>query len=235
MTRIVRIERMIRIWITRNTGILGRLGLEESQNQEYQEYWYLSSIIFFLKSFFPIRPSRAGILTILVLSSPHFTPMAKDRIIQFIDFFYPLFRKFMPLQTFRYAVCGGTNTLLGLFIYTVTYKYILHEQILHLGFYAFKPHIAALFIAFCINFPLGFLLMKFVVFHDSTIKGRIQLFRYFVIFVSSLFINYWLLKLLVEVLHVYAVVAQVITTTIIVLFSYIMQRHYSFRKRSDLL
>jgi len=77
--------------------------------------------------------------------------------------------------------------------------------------------------------------MKFVVFHDSTIKGRIQLFRYFVIFVSSLFINYWLLKLLVEVLHVYAVVAQVITTTIIVLFSYIMQRHYSFRKRSDLL
>jgi len=52
MTRIVRIERMIRIWITRNTGILGRVGLEESQDQEYQEYWYLFSIIFFLNPFF---------------------------------------------------------------------------------------------------------------------------------------------------------------------------------------
>ena len=159
--------------------------------------------------------------------------MPKDRIIQFIDFFYPPFRKFVPLQTFRYAVCGGSNTLLGLFIYTVSYKYILKERILDLGFYAFKPHIAALFMAFCINFPIGFLLMKFVVFHDSTIKGRIQLFRYLVVFVVSLFINYWLLKLLVEVLHVYAVVAQVITTVFIVLFSYIMQRHYSFGKRLD--
>ena len=157
--------------------------------------------------------------------------MPKDRIIQFIDFFYPPFRRIMPLQTFRYAVCGGSNTLLGLVIYTVTFKFILRERILDLGFYAFKPHIAALFIAFCVNFPVGFLLMKFVVFHDSTIKGRIQLFRYFVIFVVSLFINYWLLKLLVELLHVYAVLAQFITTVIIVLFSYIMQRHYSFRKK----
>ena len=159
--------------------------------------------------------------------------MPKDRIIQFIDFFYPPFRRLMPLQTFRYAVCGGSNTLLGLFIYTVSYKYVLRERILNLGFYAFKPHIAALFISFCINFPIGFLLMKFVVFHDSTIRGRIQLFRYFLIFISSLFINYWFLKLLVEVLHVYAVGAQIITTTLIVLFSYIMQRHYSFRKKTD--
>ena len=157
--------------------------------------------------------------------------MPKDRIIQLIDFFYPPFRRIMPLQTFRYAVCGGSNTLLGLCIYTVTFKFILRERILDLGFYAFKPHIGALFIAFCVNFPIGFLLMKFVVFHDSTIKGRIQLFRYFVIFIASLIINYWLLKLLVEVLHVYAVLAQVITTVIIVLFSYITQRHYSFGKK----
>jgi len=164
--------------------------------------------------------------------SPTFADyMPKDRIIQFIDFFYPPFRRIMPLQTFRYAVCGGSNTLLGLVVYTITFRFILKERILDFGFYAFKPHIAALFIAFCVNFPVGFLLMKFVVFHDSTIKGRIQLFRYFVIFVVSLFINYWLLKLLVEILHVYAVLAQVITTVIIVLFSYIMQRHYSFRKK----
>ena len=160
--------------------------------------------------------------------------MPKDRIIQLIDFFYPPFRKLMPVQTFRYAACGGSNTLLGLFIYTVSYKYILNEQILNLGFYAFKPHIAALFIAFCINFPVGFLLMKFVVFHDSNVRGRIQLFRYFVIFVASLIINYWLLKLLVEVLSVYAVLAQVITTVIIVLFSYFMQRNFSFRKEISL-
>ena len=43
--------------------------------------------------------------------------MPKDRIIAFIDFFYPPFRKLMPEQTFRYAACGGANTVLGLTIY----------------------------------------------------------------------------------------------------------------------
>jgi putative flippase GtrA len=33
----------------------------------------------------------------------------------------------------------------------------------------------------------------------------------------------------VETLHVYAVMAQVITTVIIILFSYVAQRHFTFR------
>lgn len=150
-------------------------------------------------------------------------------LIRVIDFFYPPFRRFMPLQTFRYAACGGTNTLLGLIIYSLAFRYLLRESDLDLGFYAFKPHVAALFISFSINFPVGFLLMKFIVFSESTVRGRIQLFRYFIFFVFCLFLNYVLLKLLVEILHWYAIVAQVITTAIIVAVSYLTQKHFTFR------
>ncbi len=135
----------------------------------------------------------------------------------------------MDLQTFRYAACGGSNTLLGLVIYFISFKYVLHEQNLDLGFYAFKPHIAALFISFVVNFCVGFFLMKFVVFIESNIKGKVQLFRYFFFFIVCLFLNYILLKLFVEYLHIYAIVAQVITTVIVVVFSYIVQKHYTFR------
>ena len=153
----------------------------------------------------------------------------RDFLIPVVDFFYPPFRNFMDLQTFRYAACGGGNTLLGLIVYFISFKYILKEQNLDLGFYAFKPHIAALFIAFIVNFCVGFFLMKFVVFSDSNIKGRVQLFRYFLFFIVCLFLNYILLKLFVEYFHWYAIPAQVITTVIVVIFSYLVQRHYAFR------
>ena len=78
---------------------------------------------------------------------------ARDLILPIIDFFYPPFRRLMNLQTFRYAASGGANTLFGFFIYFISYKYILEEKELHFGFYAFKAHIAALFISFCVTFP----------------------------------------------------------------------------------
>lgn len=153
----------------------------------------------------------------------------RDLVIPVIDFFYPPFRRLMPLQTFRYAASGGFNTVVGLVAYYISFEFILRRQILDLGFFAFEPHIAALFMSFCINFPLGFFLMKFVVFSDSNIRGRVQLFRYFMLYLICLFLNYGLLKLFVEGLHIYAPVAQIMTTAVIVLFSYLMQRYYAFK------
>jgi putative flippase GtrA len=135
----------------------------------------------------------------------------------------------MPLQTFRYAACGGGNTVLGFLIYTICYKFIFHEAVFNMGFYAFKPHIASLIVAFLINFPIGFILMKYVVFVDSNIKGRIQLFRYFFVFISNLFLNYFMLKILVEYLYVNAILAQVISTVVVITISYLLQRHFTFK------
>jgi len=135
----------------------------------------------------------------------------------------------MPLQTFRYAACGGGNTLLGFLIYSISYTFLFHKQIVNLGFYAFEPHIAALILSFMVNFPVGFILMKFVVFVDSTIQGRVQLFRYFFVFVSNLVLNYIFLKVMVEMLHINAILAQVISTAIVITISYLLQRHFTFK------
>ncbi|OSZ79819.1 phenylalanine 4-monooxygenase [Chitinophagaceae bacterium IBVUCB2] len=154
---------------------------------------------------------------------------ARDFILPIIDFFYPPFRRLMNLQTFRYAASGGGNTVLGLLIYFVSFKYIFFEKTFHFGIYAFKGHIAALFISFCITFPIGFFMSKYVVFSDSNMKGRIQLFRYFMICLFNLALNYILLKIFVEKFHIYPVLAQVMTIAIVVLFSYVAQRNFSFK------
>ena len=154
---------------------------------------------------------------------------ARDLVLPVIDFFYPPFQRLTGLQTFRYAASGGFNTLLGLAVYFITYKYILKGENLDLGFYAFKSHNGALFISFLVSFPVGFFLMKYVVFSDSNMRGKIQLFRYFMICIFNLALNYLLLKVLVELLHIYPVLAQIITTIIIIAFSYVAQRHFTFR------
>jgi len=70
--------------------------------------------------------------------------------------------------------------------------------------------------------------MKYVVFSNSNVKGRVQLFRYFTIYISTLFLNYFLLKLFVEVAHIYPIVSQILSTVVIVIVSYVAQRHFTF-------
>ena len=156
---------------------------------------------------------------------------ARDLILPFIDFFYPPFRKILGLgqQTFRYAAAGGMNTLLGLTVYYISYTFILQKQNLDLGFYAFTPHSAALFMSFCISFPVGFFLMKYVVFENSNINSKVQAIRYLLIYIFTLFINYALLKLMVEIGHMDAMLAQVISTGVVITVSYFGQRYFSFK------
>jgi len=153
----------------------------------------------------------------------------KQKLTFLLDLFYPPFRKIMPIQTFRYAACGGINTLLGLTVYFIGYEYLFARENFDFGFFAFKPHIAALFLSFCVSFVVGFLLNKFVVFTGSNLRGRIQLFRYFLSFSLNLVINYLLLKFFVELLLWNALISQVITTVIIISFSYLSQKHFSFK------
>ena len=156
----------------------------------------------------------------------------RDLILPVIDFFYPPFRKIMGLQTFRYAASGGFNTALGYAIFYIGFKFIFREKPVDFSFYVFEAHSAALLLSFFICFPFGFFLMKYVVFSNSYMKGRVQLFRYFMLYVFNLGLNYILLRLLVENLKIYPTIAQIITMAIMVLFSYIVQRNFTFKIRN---
>ncbi len=147
-----------------------------------------------------------------------------------IDFFYPPFRRMMPLQTFRYAACGGGNTVLGLLIYRIG-LYYFNDQNVSFGFIVLKPHNAALFISSFTCLIVGFILNKFIVFTESNLRGRIQLLRYVLSFLLNLVINYFLLRLFVEGLGIEEFLAQVISTAIVILFSYMTQKHFTFRSK----
>lgn len=152
---------------------------------------------------------------------------------QFIDWFYfPFIKKIIPVETFRYAFTGGTNTVLDIFLFFLTYNFVLQKSIVDLGFIAISPHIAAFLLVFPITFSTGFLLMKFVTFTSSELKGKVQLFRYIVSVSGAIVINYILLKLFVDVMGMYATMAKIITTVVVVTYSYFFQRLYTFKTSS---
>jgi putative flippase GtrA len=153
----------------------------------------------------------------------------RKKIILLIDFFYPPFRKFMPLQTFRYAVCGGGNTLLDITLFYISFNFILQKQVLNLGFVSLKPYNAALGMAFCVSFPVGFLLNKFIVFNSSYLRSHVQLFRYVLIVIANLFLNYAIINILVQYMHFFPTIAKIFATVIIVTFSYLSQKHFTFK------
>jgi len=147
-----------------------------------------------------------------------------------IDKVHQLFFRFIPIKQFRYAACGGGNQVLNIFIYFVTYNFILKKRIFHLPFIAISPHIAAFLIAFALTFPIGFYLNLYVVFEGSYLKRRIQLFRYFTVAMLCILLNYLFLKLFVEQFGWYPTPSAIVTTMIVTLLSYLLQQHYSFQR-----
>ena len=81
-----------------------------------------------------------------------------ELIIRAIDCFYikPV-RALMPLQVFRYAVCGGvTYMLFDPLCYFLFYNFVVAHRYFDLGFVVISPHIAAMVLVFPFTFFVGF-------------------------------------------------------------------------------
>lgn len=149
-------------------------------------------------------------------------------ILSQIDPFYPIFRPIMDLQTYRYGVCGAGNTSLDILVYFLCYNFVFQKVALNLGFIIISPHIAALIGGFLVSFPVGFYVMRTIVFTESNLRGRTQLIRYFSVIIFNLILNYVLLKFMVEYLGVYPTVSKITITGIAIVVSFLLQRKFSF-------
>lgn len=173
-------------------------------------------------------------------------------ITKIIDFFYPPFRKIMSEQLFRYAACGGGNLVLDWVLYFLIYNFVIGHELVYISLpfregmgvgLCLTPHIATLCIVFPITLLTGFWLQKFVTFQTPN-KGETpnlqtktqsqtpkQLSRYILIVFINLAINYFGLKLCVEILGWYPTPSKMFITLITVAVSYLGQKYFTFAKQ----
>jgi putative flippase GtrA len=148
----------------------------------------------------------------------------------FIDWFYPPFRRIFPVQTFRYAACGGGNTLLDISLFFLGYEYLFKGKLVTFPYITLTPHIAAFLVSFCITFPIGFFLSRYVVFENTESRKREQLPKYMVVVLGAILMNYFFLKVFIETLAFKAIVAKLMTTAVVVAFSYFSQKYFTFKE-----
>jgi putative flippase GtrA len=153
----------------------------------------------------------------------------KGLLISFIDKFYFLVSRFVPLKTYRYAFCGGSNLAFDMCLYFIFYNFIFAKHNVDLYLVVLSPHIASLFFVFPITFTTGFMLNKYITFEDSNLRGRIQFFRYFVVGMGAILISYVAMKFFVDFMHFYPTPSRFITIMITVVYSYLLQSRFSFR------
>ena len=159
--------------------------------------------------------------------------MSLSRIlISLIDALYikPL-ERVISRQTFGYFLCGAANMALDTLWYFLIYHYVVFEHNVDIGVLVISPHIAALIIVFPITFFTGFLLNRYVAFRATQQRTTKQLFRYALSVVGSILLNYLLMKLFVDVCHVWPTVAKMMTTVIVAVYSFLAAKYYSFTQR----
>jgi putative flippase GtrA len=151
-----------------------------------------------------------------------------------IDKLYSPFRKWMPLHTFRYATCGGGNTLFDILLFSACYNFVFKKQDFHVANFTLSPYIASLLLSFSISFCTGFYLNRYIVFKESGLKKSSQLFRFIEINAICIILNFIFLKIFVGYLGLYPTIAKIITTVIIAVFSYLVQTHFFFKIKEDI-
>lgn len=146
-----------------------------------------------------------------------------------IDFFYPAVRRLMPLQTFRYAACGGLNMVLDAVLYYVALHFLFAERDVPLGFFVLSAEMAALAVVFPITFFNGFWLNRNVAFRGSPLHTGVQLWRYALSVTGSIVLTTVFMKLLIDVCGVWPTPSKVLTTLLVAAYSYLMQKYFTFR------
>jgi putative flippase GtrA len=149
-----------------------------------------------------------------------------------IDRTYPPFRKLVPLQLYRYGVCGGANVVFDWVLYFLVYNFAIRYRDVNLGPVTLSPHIATFILLFPVVTLSGFLLQKYVTFTASRLRGSTQLARYLMIVLANLLINYAGLKVFVDGFDFYPTPSKMIVTLLTVVCSYIGQKKFTFKSAS---
>ena len=125
-------------------------------------------------------------------------------------------------QRVAFLLVGGINTLVGIvtfagFLVTVGQR---------------SHYLVVLLCAHVVSVLIAFVLYRFVVFR---VRGHVlsDLWRFETVYLSALAVNFVLLPVLVEIVHLPVLLAQGLVMLVTSVMSWVAHKNYSFRRRSS--
>lgn len=141
-----------------------------------------------------------------------------------------MIRRFLDHKVIRYFFAAGIATVVDISVYYTTYHHILRKtDIPFIGPLVITAPIASLIASYSCGLMTNFSISKYMVFTESNIRGRKQLFRYLQVAAVILVLNYFFMKFLIHILEWYPTVSRIISALSIGVLSFLFHKYYSFK------
>ena len=125
-------------------------------------------------------------------------------------------------QEIRFVVVGAYNTAFGIAVYLLLFG--LLENHFH--------YMLLLTVNYVLGTLNGFLAYKFLVFRSSA--GYFwEYLRFNTVHLAGIVVNYIALPILVEIVRLTPFAAQGMIIAVLIVMSYILHKHFTFRHKSD--
>jgi putative flippase GtrA len=151
--------------------------------------------------------------------------MLQCLIHQLLRFFYPLVKKLLPYQVYAYLAVGAANTLLNIGLFMIVYFWLSH------AIFAVEMATAASFLVTVVS---GFWLNKNIAFTnaDSGKKDTQKQFgKYFLVSLQGQCSDYLITKALIVLLTFNPGWAYIVSTGIMLVINYFLQKYFTFRNK----
>ncbi|MBK7887435.1 MAG: GtrA family protein [Bacteroidetes bacterium] len=130
----------------------------------------------------------------------------------------------------RYLISAGLATWVDVVVYFVSFNYLYKKEDIDIfGFYTVSAPTASLILSYTIGLLTNFTLTKFLVFKESELETHKQLFRYVMVAILVLILNYFLMSFLIRQLEWYPTLARAVSAVSIGVLSFVVHKSFSFR------
>lgn len=133
-------------------------------------------------------------------------------------------KRFTKHLIVRYVISGGTSAVINLstlsFLYYIKHMYYIYAAI----------------IAFIVSFLVSLVLQKFWTFEDHSRNNlSVQIGKYLITSLLGLSLNTFILYVLVDHLHLYVYVGQIIAGGLVACVTFFISRKYVFKGQTVLV
>ena len=148
---------------------------------------------------------------------------------------HPLLKRFLESRLaqnklFRYFISAGLATWVDITVYFLSFNYLYQKSDIGLfNLYTVSAATASLFLSYTMGLLTNFAITRYLVFNDSELEFHKQLFRYVLVALLVLAMNWLLMRLLIRGFDWWPTLARATSALTVGMMSFVIHKTFSFR------
>lgn len=141
-----------------------------------------------------------------------------------------LINKFLRNKLVRFFLSAGIAAVVDVLTYYIIINYVIKHSAVIINNQSVSAHEFSLFISYTVGVITNFILTKYAVFNDSTLKSRQQFTRFAMVAGIGFFANYGLLRFFVEYCGLWPTLSRISSALSLGFASYFIHKGFTFKK-----